>query len=119
MVARTVRERQEPVIEASQRDLDNIFSARGRLGNYRLRRFDGQYDLLGNQILSDGQVLFDNIGRFKGQQAPAVVLVDVNSDGAPGDQLDRLLLTGMTRATVQLDVVVKAGDPLAAVPRAG
>jgi len=53
-----------------------IFSARERVGNYRLRRFGGQYDLLGNQILSDGQVLFDSIGRFKGQQAPAVILVE-------------------------------------------
>ena len=85
-----------------------------------MRRFGGQYDLLGNQILSDGQVLFDSIGRFKGQQAPAVILVDVNSDGAPGDQLERLLLTGMTRATVRLEVVVKAGDPIAArFPGAG
>jgi hypothetical protein len=92
----------------------SIFSARERVGNYRLRRFGGQYDLLGNQILSDGQVLFDSIGRFKGQQAPAVILVDVDSDGAPGDQVERLLLTGMTRATVRLEMVVKADDPLAA-----
>jgi hypothetical protein len=92
----------------------SIFSARERVGNYRLRRFGGQYDLLGNQILSDGQVLFDSIGRFKGQQAPAVILVDVDSDGAPGDQVERLLLTGMTRATIRLEMVVKADDPLAA-----
>lgn len=43
-----------------------------------------------------------------------MILVDVNSDGVPRDQLERLLLTGMTRATVRLEVVVKAGDPLLA-----
>jgi UvrD-like helicase family protein len=83
-----------------------------RVGNYRLRRFTGEYDLLGNQITTAGQITFDSITRFKGQESPAVILVDVDPDPKDQDRADRLLFAGMSRATVRLELVVRAGNPL-------
>ena len=61
----------------------SVFSACEKVGGYPLRRFIGEYDLLGNQVLTPGKIAFESVGRFKGQQAPAVILVDI--DPAPGD----------------------------------
>jgi hypothetical protein len=92
----------------------SVFSHRDRVGNFTLRRFRDEYDLFGNQVLTPGQLAFDSVRRFKGQQAPAVILVDVETDPEDPTRTDRLLYTGMTRATVRLDLVVGASDPLAA-----
>ncbi len=83
-----------------------------RVGNYRLRRFTGDYDLFGNQLTSRGQITFDSVGRFKGQESPAVILVDVDTEPADQEQADRLLFAGMSRATVRLELVVRAGNRL-------
>lgn len=90
----------------------SALDGRDRVGNYRLRRFTGTYDLLGNQLTTRGQITFDSIGRFKGQEAPAVILVDVDPDPGDADREDRLLYAGMTRATVRLDLVVREDNPL-------
>ena len=79
-----------------------------KAGAFTLRRPTGTYDLLGNQVLTEGQILFDTIHRFKGQQAPAVVLTDVGpspSDPKRRAYADRVLFAAMTRATVRLEVV--------------
>ncbi len=79
-----------------------------KAGTFTLRRPTGTYDLLGNQILTEGQILFDTIHRFKGQQAPAVILTDVDplpTDPAKRAYADRVLYAAMTRATVRLEVV--------------
>lgn len=39
-------------------------------------------------------------------------LVDVDPDPADAEQAERLLLSGMTRATVRLELVVRAGSPV-------
>ena len=87
----------------------SIFSDRERVGNYRLRRFSGEYDLLGNQILTAGQITFDSVRRFKGQQAPAIILVDCEAQNSSAPISERLLYTGMTRATVRLEIVQQNG----------
>lgn len=82
-----------------------------RVANHRLARFTGDYDLFGNQIYSQGQVLFDTVRRFKGQQAAAVILTDV--DPRP-DRLPRelqILFCGMTRATVRLEILCNGASP--------
>lgn len=82
-----------------------------KAGTFTLRRPTGTYDLLGNQVLTEGQILFDTIHRFKGQQAPAVVLTDVGpppADPAKRAYADRVLFAAMTRATVRLEVVETA-----------
>ncbi len=56
---------------------------------------------------------FESIYRFKGQQAPAVIVVDAaRRDHTEADFL-KLLYTAMTRATVRLDVVVPAQEEMA------
>jgi hypothetical protein len=90
----------------------SIFSGRDRVGNYRLRQFTNEYDLFGNQVLTGGQIAFDSIASFKGQQAAAVILVDIDPSPEDQEQMGKLLFSGMTRATVRLELLVKAGNPL-------
>ena len=99
----------EDVAVLSLRGLGSAALAQeAKAGTFTLRRPTGTYDLLGNQVLTEGQILFDTIHRFKGQQAPAVVLTDVGpppADPARRAYADRVLFAAMTRATVRLEVV--------------
>jgi hypothetical protein len=89
----------------------SVFSGRDRAGRHDLRRFTGEYDLFGNQVSTPGRLLFDSVNRFKGQQAAAVVLVDIDPDHTALEAEQRRLFCGMTRATVKLDLLVRAGNP--------
>jgi hypothetical protein len=82
-----------------------------RVGNHTLARFTGEYDLFGNQIVSKGQILFDTVRRFKGQQEAAVILVDVDPRESHLEQELQVLFCGMTRATVRLEVVCNRDNP--------
>ena len=86
----------------------SVFSERERVGNFTLRRFNDEYDLFGNQVLTPGQITFDSVRRFKGQQAPVVILVDVEGDSGRHGTTERLLYTGLTRATVRVELLVCA-----------
>jgi hypothetical protein len=90
---------------------NSVFSEIEQVGGVRLRRFTGGYDIQGNQVITDGQLTFDSIYRFKGQEAPAVILVDVDPQHDRIDSEERLLFCGMTRATVRLDMVVCTENP--------
>ncbi|MCG6868649.1 MAG: NERD domain-containing protein [Gammaproteobacteria bacterium] len=90
---------------------NSVFSDIARVGAMRLRRFTGDYDAEGNQILTDGKLTFESIYRFKGQEAPAVILVDVDPREDRRGREEQLLYCGMTRATVRLDLVVREGNP--------
>lgn len=82
----------------------------GRVGNQTVSRFTGQYDLLGEQIRTSGQILFDTVYRYKGQQAPAVILTDLDPHG---EEMQRHLMVaycGMTRATVRLELVARRAN---------
>lgn len=81
-----------------------------RVGNHTIRRFIGSYDLFGNQVMSRGQITFETIRRFKGQQSPVVILVDVEPDPLKLTENLQLLFCGMTRATVRLEVVCNGGN---------
>ena len=91
---------------------ESVFSNRERVGGYILRRFTQGYDLFGNQLMTPGKLLFESVRRFKGQQAPAIVLVDLDPTPDKWETFRRLLYSGMTRATVRLELVVKADNPL-------
>ena len=41
-----------------------------------------------------------------------MILVDVDPDPAEQARADRLLFAGMSRATVRLELVMRAGNPL-------
>ncbi len=81
------------------------------IGRHAVRRFTGTYQPDGTQVWSAGDITFESLYRFKGQEAPAVILVDVD-DQDSAERLARLLFCGMGRATVRLDVLVKAGSQI-------
>ena len=93
---------------------NSVFSTCEKVGKVRLRRFTGNYDLFGNQLSTDGQLAFDSVYRFKGQEAPAVILADVDPNAEQLDRALRLLYCGMTRAAVRLEILVnRANDACA------
>jgi hypothetical protein len=91
---------------------NSVFSDCEKVGGYPLRRFIREYDLVGNQVLTPGKIVFESVGRFKGQQAPAIVLVDIDPPPERLEHFERLAFAGMTRATIRLETLVRAGNPL-------
>jgi superfamily I DNA and RNA helicase len=84
-----------------------------RVGSFTLSRPTGGYDLLGNQLFEKGQLRFDTVYRFKGQQAPAIILTDIDPGEDRFDHTQRLLFSAMTRATVRLELLVREQNQLA------
>ena len=78
-----------------------------QIGSHTLRRFTGQYDLLGNPVFSAGDVLTETVYRFKGQAAPYVVFSEIDF-AALEDQIMRKLFVGATRATLKLTLVMSS-----------
>jgi len=76
-----------------------------RLGPYSLRAPTGHYDLLGNPILTEGDILIDSVLRFKGRAAPCVIFTEIDFDMLD-DKAMRRLFVGATRATMKLTLVV-------------
>ena len=88
----------------------SVFSEMDKVGGLELRQFTGDYDSDGNQVWSEGRLTYDSIYRFKGQETPAVILVDVDPNTEHLERAEQLLYCGMTRATVRLDLVVNNGN---------
>jgi len=76
-----------------------------RLGPYSLCAPTGQYDLLGNPMLTEGDVLIDSVHRFKGRAAPSVIFTEIDFDTLD-DVAIRRIFVGATRATMKLTLVV-------------
>ena len=70
-----------------------------------MRKFTGQFDKASNPVWSQGQLLADTVYRFKGQACPYVILCEVDFE-ALDDQQRRKLFVGMTRAQLQLSIVM-------------
>lgn len=87
-----------------------------RLGSNSLRRFDGTYDVVGNPIFEDGDILLETIFRFKGQSAPYVILTEVDFD-VLDERAARRLYVGATRATMQLAIVMSERAANACIKR--
>ena len=103
----------EDIVVVSLRGISTaFFDGFERIGEYSVRRFASEYDDLGNQVMSSGVLTLETIYRFKGQQAPAVILVDVDPDPTDLVRATRLLNAAMTRATVRLDVVMRSGNDM-------
>ncbi len=68
--------------------------------------------MFGNQVMMRGNILFDSIYRFKGQQAPAVIMVDTDPDATNFQRSWKILHAGMTRATVRLDIVTRRDNSI-------
>ncbi|MBL8385039.1 MAG: ATP-binding domain-containing protein [Burkholderiales bacterium] len=80
-----------------------------RIGPYRLKAYTGRYDLFGNAVVGDGDIVIDSVHRFKGRSAPCVVFTEIDfAEGAPAadEAARRRLFVGATRATMKLVLVV-------------
>lgn len=75
------------------------------LGPHTLKSFTGSYDLFGNPVFRDGELLAESVYRFKGQSAPAVILTEVDIESLD-DKSFRKLFVGMTRARLKLVLVM-------------
>ena len=75
------------------------------LGNHRLKSFSGEYDLFGNPVFRDGELLTESVYRFKGQSAPAVIFTEVDF-ARLDEKAFRKLFVGMTRARLKLVMVI-------------
>ena len=84
---------------------NSLFTPLDRLGPHSLRRFTGQYDLLGNPVYSDGDLFIESVYRFKGQAAPCVIFTEIDFEELD-DKALRKLFVGMTRATLKLILVL-------------
>ena len=76
-----------------------------QIGPHKLRSFTGRYDLLGNPIFGEGDILTETVYRFKGQAAPYIVFSEIDFD-AYDDTVMRKLFVGATRATMKLTLVM-------------
>ena len=84
---------------------NSILAPYDKLGPYSLRAPTGQYDLLGNPMFTEGDVLIDSVHRFKGRAAPCVVFTEIDFDTLD-DKAVRRIFVGATRATMKLTLVV-------------
>ena len=82
-----------------------------RIGKHFIKRFTGKYDESENQIYTEGELVFDTIFRYKGQQAPVIILTDLDESLAVNERSRRILYCAMTRATVLLELIVEETCP--------
>lgn len=73
-------------------------------GRHRLRHFTG-YQADGRQVFTEGEVLLDSIYRFKGLQAPVLILIDGDGVDPDCERGRRLLYCAFSRPTLGLSVV--------------
>ena len=76
-----------------------------KLGQTSLRHFTGEYDLFGQPVYTDGDVLVESVYRFKGQAAPAVILTEIDFE-LLDDKAVRKLFVGATRSSMKLILVL-------------
>ena len=82
-----------------------------KLGPYSLRAPTGQYDLLGNPMFTEGDILIDSVHRFKGKAAPCVIFTEIDFE-ALDDNAIRRIFVGATRATMKLILIVSETSAL-------
>jgi len=115
LIEETKRAITQGIAQGYKRNMIAVVSFRGRdksslaafdkLGPFSIKRFNGTYDLLGNPIYSDGDILIESVYRFKGQAAPCVILTEVDFEEL--DEITvRKLFVGATRASMKLILVL-------------
>lgn len=88
------------------------------LGPHSMKTYTGRYDLLGQPIYSDGDVLLESVYRFKGQAAPAIVFAEIDFEQLD-DRAVRKLFVGATRAMMKLVLVVSERSAAVLLERLG
>lgn len=76
-----------------------------KLAQTSLRHFTGDYDLFGQPVYSEGDVLVESVYRFKGQAAPAIILTEIDFE-VLDDKAVRKLFVGATRSSMKLILVL-------------
>ncbi len=115
LIAKTISALNKCIGDGFKRSHISLVTFRGRehskltpfdsLGPYSLRAPTGQYDLFGNPVFTEGDVLTDSVFRFKGRAAPCVVFTEIDFE-ALDDNVIRRLFVGSTRATMKLVLVM-------------
>lgn len=83
-----------------------------RVGGHKLRRaIPKTYDAEDRQVYTSGDYLAETVRRFKGQQAPVVILVEFEIEDH-SELARRLLYCAVTRATLRLEVLVQEKRPV-------
>ncbi len=82
-----------------------------QIAGVNVRKFTMQYDAEHKPVYTAGRILFDSVHRFKGGQAPCVILVDVDPPDWRVESGRPVLFCGMTRATVRLEMLVQQDNP--------
>ena len=90
----------------------SLCAAADHIGELPVRRFTGRYTDDGQAVWTEGEITCETIYRFKGQQAPAVVVTDIDLAGED-QRAVRLLYTALTRPTVACELLVQADSPWA------
>ena len=85
------------------RDLDAI-------GSHRLRKFTGEFSDDGTPQFTQGDVSAETLWRFKGNQAPAVIVTDFELSDPKDPHAQRLSYCALTRATVSCDLLTRDGS---------
>ena len=88
------------------------------LGPHSLKTYTGRYDLFGQPIYSEGDVLLESVYRFKGQAAPAIVFAEIDFEQLD-DRAVRKLFVGATRAMMKLVLVVSERSAAVLLERLG
>jgi hypothetical protein len=91
-------------------------SALTSIGPYSLCAPTGQYDLFGNPIFSQGDILCDSVYRFKGRASPCVVLTEIDFERLD-ESTQRRIFVGATRATIKLVMVMSDNAAKTLQPR--
>ena len=76
------------------------------LGQTTLRRFSGEYDLFGQPVFTDGEILLESVYRFKGQAAPAIIFTEIDFETLD-DKTVRKLFVGATRSMMKLILIIQ------------
>lgn len=80
------------------------------IGRHRLRKFTGGFTDDGHPLFTAGHVEAETLYRFKGNQRPAVLVVDFDLDGSDEAGEWRKVYCALTRATAACEVLAVSGD---------
>jgi hypothetical protein len=95
----------EDIVIISMKSLPKtVFNEYDKLQNIELRKFTGNFTSDGEAIYTNGSLLLDTIYRFKGQQAPCVILVNMTLSDQMTDKEKQMLYCAFTRPTVRLEI---------------
>ena len=82
-----------------------LFHSRQLFGGHRIRKFTGRFSPEGVPQFTEGEITAETLRRFKGNQAPAVIVTDVELGHSDAER--RLAYCALTRATVACDVLCR------------